>query len=97
MVNAANGEGSLKKKGDIRRAYNVLYRFRKDLTAAGVPRIRFHDLRETAATLLSHGEQLNVVAKILGHTDPAMPLRWYAHVLPDAKEGAVRRMESYSF
>ena len=77
---------------------SILYWFRKDLAKAGLARIRCHDLRDTAATLLlSHGEQIPMVAKILGHKDPAMTLRRYAHVLPDAREVASRRMENYAF
>lgn len=84
--------------GRVRRGYTLLYRFRKDLEAAGLPRIRIHDLRDSCATLLlSHGTPLHVVAKILGHTDPAITLRRYAHVLADAREAAASRMEGFNF
>lgn len=84
--------------GGVQRAYGVLYRLRKDLGVAGLPRIRFHDLRDTAATLLlSHQTPLHVVSRMLGHTDPAMTLRRYSHVLPDAREAAARTMQDYSF
>ena len=84
--------------GGVQKGNGVLDRLRKDLAAANLPPVRFHDLRDTAATLLlDHGEKLHVVAKILGHKDPAMTLRRYAHVLPDSKEEAAKRMESYAF
>lgn len=84
--------------GGVLRASPVLYQLRKDLRAAGLPKIRFHDLRDTAATLLlSHGTPVHVVAKILGHKDPALTLRRYAHVLPDAREAAARAMSEYAF
>lgn len=47
--------------------------------AAGVPVIRLHDVRHTAATvMLSSGTDVATAAKWLGH-DPAMTLRVYAH------------------
>jgi integrase len=82
----------------VQRGHVLLYQLRKDLEAAGLPRIRFHDLRDSSATLmLGHHVPLHVVAKILGHKDPALTLRRYAHVLPDAREEAARRMETYCF
>ncbi len=63
-------------------------RFEKLAGEAGLPRIRFHDTRHTAATLLlKSGTPVHVVAGILGH-DPAMTLRVYAHVLPGQGEEA---------
>jgi integrase len=46
-------------------------------------RFQFHDLRHTVARLLlSGGHSLRAVAQRLGHSDPAMTLRVYAHCLP---------------
>jgi integrase len=55
-------------------------RFAGIAKTAGLPSIRRHDLRHTAATIL-HGEgvALRTIAYILGHADPAFPLRTYAH------------------
>jgi integrase len=51
--------------------------------AAGVPRIRLHDLRHTAASLmLAAGIPVHVVAVRLGHATPKITLSVYAHVLP---------------
>jgi integrase len=53
------------------------------MAKAGVPRIRFHDLRHTAATLLiAEGVPIGVVSQMLGHTSAAFTLSVYAHVLP---------------
>ena len=73
--------------------------FKLDLEAAGLPKtVRFHDLRHTAATLmLKKRGPVNVVARVLGHSDPAMTLRRYAHALPDMQEMAAEAMESYGF
>lgn len=60
--------------------------------------MRFHDLRDTAATLMIRaGEYFRTVADILGHADPAMTLRRYAHVLPDTRERAAESIVPTSF
>jgi integrase len=61
---------------------------RRFLREAGLPAdVRFHDLRHTAGTLaLRQGVPLHMVSKMLGHTDPAMTLRRYAHVLEGMRE-----------
>ncbi|MGW4633667.1 tyrosine-type recombinase/integrase [Nocardia sp. NPDC004415] len=62
--------------------------FQRQARAAGLPVIRLHDARHTAATiLLDSGVQVAVVAKWLGH-DPAVLLRRYAHVYDEAMEAA---------
>ena len=49
-----------------------------------LPHIRLHDLRHLHATLLlKAGVPVHVVAHRLGHADPAITLRVYAHVLDD--------------
>ena len=55
------------------------------LEQAGVPYFRSYDLRHTCATLLLYeGRTLNEVAVHLGHADPGLTARTYAHVMPDA-------------
>jgi integrase len=50
---------------------------------AALPKMRFHDLQHTAATLvLKNGVDVGTMADILGHKDPAMTLRRYGWVLP---------------
>jgi integrase len=64
--------------------------FRRLLTRAGLPRIRFHDLRHTAATLLLiKGVHPKVVADMLGHSSVAVTLDVYSHVLEGLQEEAV--------
>lgn len=62
--------------------------------AAGVPTIRLHDLRHTAATLmLVRGTPVHVVARILGHSDPATTLKRYSHYVPAYGRDAVDDLE----
>jgi integrase len=69
--------------------------FKKALAKAGLPDIRFHDLRHTAATiLLSHGVNVKVVSEMLGHADVATTLRTYAHVIPHMQQAAVDVMDA---
>jgi integrase len=52
---------------------------------AGVPAAHLHDLRHLhATTLLLAGVPVHVVAARLGHADPAITLRVYAHVIREA-------------
>lgn len=54
----------------------------KLIAEAGLPHTRLHDLRHLhATTLLLAGVPVHVVAARLGHADPAITLRVYAHVL----------------
>lgn len=59
------------------------------LAAAEVRPIRFHDMRHTAATLwLRAGLAPHVVGQRLGHADPSITMRVYAHVLEDQQQAA---------
>jgi integrase len=64
------------------------------LKRAGLPLIRFHDLRHTAATLLlSKGVNIKVVSEMLGHANVSITLRIYAHVLPHMQQAAAQAMD----
>ena len=69
---------------------------RRFLQKAGLPAgVRFHDLRHTAGTLaLRQGMPLHAVSKLLGHADPAVTLRRYAHVLEDMEDEGGRAMDN---
>lgn len=59
------------------------------LKRAGMPRIRFHDLRHTAATLMM-GQSVHpkVVADMLGHSQISTTLDLYSHVSPTMQRQA---------
>jgi integrase len=68
--------------------------FRPQLAAAGLPRIRFHDLRHTAATLLLLANvPAKVVSELLGHASVGITLGLYSHVLPSMQRDAAAAME----
>jgi integrase len=72
--------------------------FRKVLERAGLPRIRFHDLRHSHATLLlAQGVSAKIVQERLGHASPAFTLAVYGHVLPGMQERATRNLEARLF
>ena len=73
----------------------TLYKdFQEILKFANLPRIRFHDLRHTAASLmLNHGVPVLVVSKILGHSKPSVTLNVYAHCLVDMQNEAANLMD----
>ncbi|MBA3825800.1 MAG: site-specific integrase [Ktedonobacterales bacterium] len=61
---------------------------------AGLPLIRFHDLRHTAATLLlGHGVNPKIVSEMLGHSSVSITLDIYSHVMPHMQQIAVETME----
>ncbi len=52
---------------------------------AGLPGVRFHDLRHfTASALIRYGESVKTVAALLGHSDETETLRTYSHLWPDS-------------
>jgi integrase len=68
--------------------------FQALLKRAGLPRIRFHDLRHTCATLLlRQGVNPKIVQELLGHSTVAMTLDRYSHFLPDMQQAAVDAMD----
>jgi integrase len=69
--------------------------FRRVLNKAGLPVIRFHDLRHSAASLLlSLGVHAKIVQELLGHSQISLTLDTYSHVLPSLQEEAVSRLNT---
>lgn len=68
--------------------------FHKLIILAGVPHIRFHDLRHTAASLLvRRGVPIKAVAERLGHTDASLTLRVYTHVYEEQRREAALSLQ----
>lgn len=59
----------------------------------GLPKIGWHNLRHTSATLLHQHEPLRVTQAILGHSDLQTTLG-YTHVLPGWQRDAMKRLEN---
>ncbi|HEY9078078.1 MAG TPA: site-specific integrase [Anaerolineaceae bacterium] len=73
---------------------NFYREFKELLKVAGLPDIRFHDLRHTAATLmLLNGIPLLVVSRRLGHAKPSITLDVYGHYLPGMQSEAAALMD----
>src|SRR5215213_6334139 len=76
-----------------RRAVTKL-KFKPLLKQAGLPEIRFHDLRHTCATLLlTRNVNPKIVSEMLGHASIAITLDTYSHVLPNMRDQAAAAME----
>lgn len=64
------------------------------LRRAGLPKIRFHDLRHTCATLLlSRNVHPKYVQELLGHANIGITLDIYSHVIPGMGDHAAKAME----
>jgi integrase len=62
---------------------------------AGLPDMRFHDLRHTCATfLIAEGIHPRVVMEILGHANIVTTMNIYGHVLPEIQREAAQRLEN---
>lgn len=69
---------------------NMLHRV---LDRAGIPRVRFHDMRHTFATLaLQNGVDIKTVSGMLGHFSAGFTLDTYAHVTTAAQKEAAETM-----
>lgn len=98
--------GPLRKSNLLRRSFFpllTLRALREDLRKQGVaegalpkplPRVRFHDLRHTAATLhLAGGTHPKVVQEMLGHSTISMTLDTYSHTVPSMQKEAAATMD----
>ncbi|MDI6815790.1 MAG: site-specific integrase, partial [Actinomycetota bacterium] len=69
--------------------------FEPALEKAGLRRITPHAMRHSyASALLSAGEPIQNVSRLLGHADPSITLRVYAHVLPESASSTAKRLDA---
>jgi integrase len=74
---------------NLDRAFSAILR------AAKLPRIQIHDLRHTAATLLlAQGVHPRVVMELLGHSQIAVTMNTYSHVVPALRKDAAEKMDA---
>lgn len=84
-----------RENGSLIHPQSVSLAFEKHARDAGLPRIRFHDLRHSYATIaLAAGEHAKVVSERLGHSSVVMTLDVYSHVIPALGEEAASRVAS---
>lgn len=73
---------------------NVTHQFHRILKTAGLPRLRFHDLRHTCATLLiAQGVHPRYVMDILGHSQIGLTMNTYGHAYLAIQREAATKMD----
>src|SRR5439155_21406158 len=83
------------KQGKLLDPTYMLVMFKKLLQDVGLPRMRFHDLRHSAATLLlAMGVHVKVVQELLGHSNITTTLNTYSHVLPSLQQDAMDKLSN---
>lgn len=71
------------KHGQPVHAESISQLFDRNLARTDIPRIRFHDLRHTHASLLvAAGTPIKVVSERLGHAHPGFTMATYQHLVP---------------
>jgi integrase len=74
--------------------HDVLHVLKALLQKAGLPHIRFHDLRHSAATMLLEMKvHPKIVQEILGHSEISITMDIYSHVLPTMQEEAMNKVD----
>jgi len=81
--------------GKPHHAATITRCFHDALDRAGLPRVRFHDLRHSAATfLLATGFTLEDVKNLLGHSSIVLTSNTYGHVLEQRRKEVARGMNT---
>lgn len=74
--------------------HDVLVQLKILLKKAGLPDVRFHDLRHSVATfLLSMGVHPRIAQDILGHAEISMTMDTYSHVSPTMQRDAMNKLD----
>jgi integrase len=90
-----NGPVFASRKGTPLDAQNITNRYFKPLLRrAGLPDIRWHDLRHTCATLLlSRGTHPKMAQHLLGHASIQLTLDRYSHLIPSMGRATAEGMD----
>jgi integrase len=99
-----NAGGPIDKNNMVKRFFEpalekagIVNRDEKTKKIVG-PRVRFHDLRHTyASLLLEQGENIKYIQTQLGHSSPMVTLNVYAHLMKETNQEAVMRLENTIF
>jgi integrase len=77
---------------DPRNIRRTLYQILEDFD---LPKLRFHDLRHTCATLLlAQGTDARTIMETLGHSQITLTMNTYSHVMPQLQRDAADRMDA---
>src|SRR5713226_9133122 len=83
------------RAGGPTQARHAIRQFHDALAQAGLRRVRFHDLRHSCATLLLvQGVSPRVVMEVLGHSEIALTMNAYSHVVPELQREVAQRMQA---
>jgi integrase len=75
-------------------ASTVTKQLQRVLLEAGLPRMRFHDLRHSAGSLLqAQHVSMRVISEVLGDSRMAVTADLYTHVLPELVDAAATAMD----
>lgn len=75
-------------------ASNLRTAFRRLLANTNLPKIRFHDLRHTAASImLNYGIPVIIVSRRLGHAKPSITMDVYGHLISSKQKEAAQLMD----
>ncbi len=72
---------------------NLLRHFHLSLARAGIPRVKFHSLRHSYATIqLISGTNPKIVQEALGHSTITLTLDTYSHIIPTLQKEAAENI-----
>ncbi len=73
---------------------NLLHHFHDSLAKAGLPRVKFHSLRHSYASIqLLSGTNPKIVQEALGHSSIQLTLDTYSHLIPTLQKEAAQKMD----
>jgi integrase len=81
------------RHGDVIAPEDINIIHKQMLQRAGLPHVRFHDLRHSCATLLlSKGVTLKMIQEVLGHSNFQTTANIYSHVVETMRDEATQAM-----